>query len=559
MSRVIERPPNIRLVGFGEPSGWCAYGLPNGTLWFKGHLYGDADPLAALSGWPSGGSDSEIASFLNGLDGHFALLFEGQARVIAAVDPVRSSPLFFWEEPGETIIAAAGSELGTRTVEMTANASAALSLAMSGYTIGAETIYKKLHQLAPGEFLTVSANGCVRARYHRYAPWAVEERDENIFERSFLEMNLSLFQRLVRGSANRQIVVPLSAGRDSRLIVSALAEIGHRNVVCFAYGLPGNFEADASCKIAKHLGYDWHFVAMTPSSVQKFWTGPLNARYQDFADSHCATTIVHDLPVVADLLERKIIDRTAIVINGNSGDYITGLHIQSPVSDGLDRVEYDERVSIIVSTLIKKHFRLWNSLASPEHDKVIEMALRREIAALGLGEFDPAQTHGVYEYLEFQDRQSKYVIGRQRIYEFLGVDWRLPLWSRAYLDFWQMVPLRFKRGQALYANALMRSNWGGVWQGEEWKFPPRVSPPWMRGVVRPLAKALCAPFGRRAWHAFEQRYLHYWMDLLAWQGVEPYWRHVSDRRGARHAIAWHTEAYLRRKGLEWNGRSRSPS
>jgi asparagine synthase (glutamine-hydrolysing) len=546
----------VRLLGLRETAGWRAYPLSVGTIWFCGHLYDHFDPRIALSAWPTSGGDAAVAAFLDRLDGHFALVFEGPDCVIAAVDTVRSTPVFFWDEGDETIVATAGSELLARTGRMTVNVDAALALAMSGYTIGASTLYDNLQQLAPGEFLVAGRphGSTRRLRYHRYAPWAVVNDGEKAFERRFVDMNLSLFQRLARQSDNRLIAVPLSAGRDSRLIVSALAEVGARNVLCFAYGLPGNFEADASQMVARHLGYDWHFVPTTPSLVRRFWTSDLNAHYQDFADSQCATTVVHDLPVISKLLDDKILDRSAIVINGNSGDYITGLHIQAPVSGGLDGLDYGERVTAIVSTIIKKHFRLWESLASAERDRVIEAALRREIAALNLGEVSADQTHGLYEYLEFQDRQSKYVIGRQRIYEFLGLEWRLPLWSRAYLDFWQTVPLHLKRGQTLYVNALTRANWGGVWAGEQWAFAPRISPAWMRIAVRPMAKALCAPFGRDAWHAFERRFLHYWMDMLAWQGIEPYWRHVGDVRGARHAIAWHTQAYLLRKGLSWDGR-----
>jgi asparagine synthase (glutamine-hydrolysing) len=556
MNIVTEAPKiGARLLGLREEGGWKSHRFGEVTVWFCGHLYDHVDPRGALSAWPSQGSDTEIARFLDRLDGHFALVCEEPGRVVAAVDPVRSLPVFFLEDGGQTIVSAASAPLAAYTTRMSLDSDAALALAMSGYTIGKDTLYRELHQLGPGEFLVAAAGSEVRRhRYHRYTPWAVADDDESAFERRFADMNLSLFQRLARQSNNRLIAVPLSAGRDSRVVVSSLAEVGARNVVCFAYGLPGNFEADASRKIAKHLGYDWHFVPMTLSSQQRFWNSELNARYQDFADSSCSTTAVHDLPGIAELLDRKIIDRQSIVINGNSGDYITGLHIQAPVSDGLGGLNEPQRVQTIVATIIKKHFRLWEALATPEYDRIVERQLRRELDALNLGDVGEAGAHGLYEYLEFQDRQSKYVISRQRIYEFLGLEWRLPLWSRDYLDFWQQVPLPLKRGQSLYAKTLMDRNWGGVWQGDAWKFPPRVSPAWMRYAVRPVAKLLCAPFGRDNWHRFERKFLRYWMDILALQGTESYWRYTSDRRGARHAIAWQTQAYLQRKGLSWNGR-----
>ena len=75
----------------------------------------------------------------------------------------------------------------------------------------------------------------------------------------------------------------------------------------------------------------------------------------------------------------------------------------------------------------------------------------------------------------------------------------------------------------------------------------------MRHGVRPLLKALHAPLGRRRWQRFERQYLQYWMDLLCNSAIVPYGRVFRDRRGARHFVSWHTEAYLRDKGLRFDG------
>ena len=54
-------------------------------------------------------------------------------------------------------------------------------------------------------------------------------------------------------ASNRQIAVPLSAGRDSRLVVSGLKHLGAENVTCYSYGPRGNFEGEIAKRICESL------------------------------------------------------------------------------------------------------------------------------------------------------------------------------------------------------------------------------------------------------------------------------------------------------------------
>ena len=42
-----------------------------------------------------------------------------------------------------------------------------------------------------------------------------------------------------------------------------------------------------------------------------------------------------------------------------------------------------------------------------------------------------------YEIYEFENRQSKWVIGQQKVYEFLGYTWDLPLWKTSIMKFFE--------------------------------------------------------------------------------------------------------------------------
>ena len=62
----------------------------------------------------------------------------------------------------------------------------------------------------------------------------------------------------------------------------------------------------------------------------------------------------------------------------------------------------------------------------------------------------------------------------QRVYDWLNLDWSIPLWEKEYLEFWQRVPYRLKYGQKLYKNYLKTKNYYGVFEHFEdyvWRWP----------------------------------------------------------------------------------------
>lgn len=425
---------------------------------------------------------------------------------------------------------------------------------MAGYTIGRDTLYPALRSLAAGQAVLLGPGSEeTLIVYDRYSAWEIEDREDAALERQLADVTLGILEKMACSADQRLIVVPLSAGLDSRLIASGLKHLGYTNVRCFSYGIPGNHEAEAARQIAEKLDYPWRFVPYTVPGMKAFFASEDHAAYLSFADSCTSVPFEQDLPAIRVLQRDGYIPPDGILVNGNSGDFISGNHILGRLRQPVTDLSPEQRRKLVLETMVRKHFRLWGALATPDNDDLVRTRLEREIDAAGAVFEDPAAVHGVFEYLEHQDRQSKYVISGQRIYEYAGHDWRLPLWDCAYLDFWRTVPLRAKAGQSLYRAMLHGRNWAGVWQGREWQFPQTVVPAWLR-LPRLALKALHAPLGREAWHQFERRYLRYWMGNLMGSTIHPYLHVASDRRGARHGLAWLDEAYLRRKGLDWDGR-----
>jgi asparagine synthase (glutamine-hydrolysing) len=543
-------------IAIREEYGWRCETVGAVTVWIKGHgrVVDCADQIAALSTAPSA---EAISALLLELNGFFALAARGPGWAFAAVDWVRSIPVAWTETSDGSIIDDQAGRLAARLGLGAADEDpgAGLALGMAGYTIDTATLFPTINQLGPGEFALFrdGAPG-VRHRYYTYRPWRADKPayDPDRAGKQLAELTLAMIDELMRGLEGRMLVVPLSAGRDSRLIVSAARHLGYDNVRTFAYGRPGNHEALTSKAIAERLGYDWRFVPVDPSFMRQHYASADWRDYNRFADSLQSVPFVQDLPQIQTLKADGYIPADAVLCNGNSGDYISGLHLVPSMRTPPAGLDQNQRLEAIVGAVYDKHFALWEALRTSEARASVTAQLKASLARAGAVPDDPQDDYGLYEYAEFQDRQCKYVITGQRIYEYLGHDWRLPLWDKAYLDFFEPIPLEGKVGQKLYADMLENANWGGVWQNVPIN-AKTIRPGWIR-PLRWAAKALHAPLGRAAWHRSERNWFSYWMEGGSHSAIVPYRQVAVDRRGARHGVAWQTEAYLNGKGIDFGGR-----
>ena len=537
-------------IAIREEYGWRCHRAGAVTLWLKGRIGIDGGKLARQLAEPNGpASPQRFGDLLLRTEQQFAVVAAGPDWAVAAVDWVRSIPLAAARVAGRWTVDDEPERLRRRAGLSAADIDpdAALSIAMAGYTIDAGALYRGIELLVPGELIWFAGGKATRHRYYIYRPWRVREAGPAALEKELKETTLAIIERLLASLDGRPLLVPLSAGRDSRLIVSAARHLGYNNVRCFSYGRAGNFEAGTSKAIAEKLGYPWKFAPATIAKQRRFFAGEAYARYLEFADSGGSLPFVQDMAPLMELKASGYVSADAVIVNGNSGDYIAGNHIPPELRRPATNLSDDARWRRIIDTLIGKHFSLWRALATPSRRARIAALLRASIARAGGTLGDPATDHGLYEYAEFQDRQCKYVITGQRIYEFLGHDWRLPLWDNAYLRFWEGVPLAEKAGQALYAGMLSKANWGGVWRDVPVN-RKTVRPRWLV-PLRLAAKAVHAPLGAEAWHGFERRYLQYWMEATCNAACVPYGRVWRDRRGARNHVAWLAESYLARHGI----------
>jgi len=535
--RTVASPRRPVTLDFTSIPGWqCHRQDADGVLWGKGYLHGETfDGLAARL---ETADVQDIPTIINALDGHFAVVWQDDRKTIAATDPIASIPLSYRSDvAGEVTLTGAPSRLLKDGDEISPDQT--LIMGMAGFTIGNESLYPAIHPIGCGRVLVIDEDGeADLVRYHRYLPHPVS-CDEAALRTRLHELILVIMEKMVRSLDGRTVAVPLSAGLDSRLVVSALKEIGYDRVVCFSYGRRGNHEAEVARKIASTLGYDWHFIAHTPQQqALTFQNEDCHRFVESFADTLQAIPFQQDFFAVGEVRRLGLVPEDAVFVNGQSGDFIAGNHIPSalvgPVPPGL------------FDAFTEKHLGMWACLKTPENLARVGKVFSGESGDYTASAAFEPEDFALYEALEYENRQCKYVVAGQRTYEWHGFDWRLPLWDRTFIDFWETVPLEAKLGERLYREMLIEVDWGGVW-GPDWQFEKTIVPGWIR-PIRFVAKAAHAFKGRAAWHRFEKSWFAWHTDVVGNYAIAPYKVVSRDLRGHRNAISWHVDRYLADKG-----------
>lgn len=120
----------------------------------------------------------------------------------------------------------------------------------------------------------------------------------------------------------REVVIPLSAGKDSRSVLGAAMEVfGPRNITCVTFGMPGLTEREVAQQTCKIAGVTWHGI--DPTKLQ--WDA---ARiYATAADLWARNNTISpvDNIVVMGAVEDFADGRMAI--SGYLGDATTGAHL----------------------------------------------------------------------------------------------------------------------------------------------------------------------------------------------------------------------------------------
>jgi len=436
-----------------------------------------------------------LVSWLSNKKGNFCGICNTSEYLISYVDRVRSYPLFYSIVNNKLYISDQANELATLNGKYDENS--VLELQMSNFISGKKTIFKNVFQIKPGEVLIYNKTNAIlkKIKYYSYYSDNIynQSKEELIKQHSHI-VNV-IFSRLIEKINGKDVLIPLSAGLDSRLVLCKLKSLGCKNIKTFSYGPVGNHDAKWAEKIAKHLDVPWTFVPYSKENVLNFFWSKKRKDYWKFAFNGVSTPFMVDEIAIDYLISKRYISNVenTVIINGQSGDFISGGHVSGYHLKEIDPDKnYD--VDIILNAIMSKHYSL-NKILLKKHRNLILDKITKELGVDKGSNYKGEYLIKLYERWECEERQSKYVINGQRSYDYRNISWDLPLWDLEMMKFWAEVPYKYKINQNLYKEYLEQENLYGIFKD----FNPSIWN-WQRSgmIVFPIAKIVGLLFGSDA-------------------------------------------------------------
>lgn len=401
----------------------------------------------------------DCKTLLKKLNGFFSFIIKTQNRVFVAVDRVRSIPLFYSTKENILFISndAEAVRKITNNVEFDPIAVQEFTARM---VCGSDTLFSDVKQVQPGdciEFELNNTNGINITTFKYFVFTHSEKYDEQDCPQLEVQM-LSVFSecidRLVDYAKGRQLILPLSAGYDSRLIALMLYKKGIKNVLCFSYGMKENFEAKISKQVADILGFKWEFIEYTDDLWREWCHTDEYLKYLRIASGWSSLPHIQDWPAVWELKKRRKLDNNAVFIPGHVGDSLAGSDVPF---DSISNCK--PNMSRFFYNLFIHYYNnlqdLPKEILSNKINNKWQVFKNRVSKALEITSISSAAEYAdAYERWNWQEPDPKFIINSVRVYEFWGYDWYLPFVDKDFMEYWKDVPLCLRVGKKMYNEAV---------------------------------------------------------------------------------------------------------
>lgn len=398
--------------------------------------------------------------------GHWAAVVENDRGVFGITDNLRSFPILYTRD-GELLVSSEPTALLSAMVSPRRDREAAAEFIHGGYLFGPQTLIESVSSVPAGT-VTDLESGSVVGSYRMPTTYTESQADPMDYMRHFYDVVVEQFVPLA--ASGRQLLVPLSGGADSRLIMLALRAAGARNVLAFTYGTTAAGEVNISREVARVAGYPWKGIELDREKMRELW---LKAETGDFLrDAWSGESLPHiqDWYALHRLHEDPDVASDAIVLPGHTIVGNEHGHLDEPLS-----------IDAALDLITEHHFHLQGK----KHARDLPASLRKKLRSFLEGTWrpsDPVHNAKVLVELNLLTRQARYINNSMRGYEHFGFDWALPMLTADVWEAWLAGPQALHTEDRHYYVRFINEEFSRVFSSELSYFTTRA------GMIEPGRK-----------------------------------------------------------------------
>ncbi len=422
-----------------------------GDIHYKGNLYDESGNLLDISALKQRLDALEgleaFKTFFAQVDGQFSILLERGDDCYAFTDFLRSFPLFIQSMKGENgsidlHIADIPENLNPTTLDPIALD----EMRLIGYALGKRTQYTGIKTLQAGQLLAYhGADGTWDQ--HTYRVYANTDNpliDPDAFCDQLDNAYRAALQRVIDYAGDRTLVLPLSGGEDSRIVITQLHNLGFKNVICYSYGLSDSKEAKISKAVADFYGYPWLFNEYDDEKWRAFFESEDYPAFGAYHSKGVSIPHIQDYIAVKNMADKQLIPKDAIIVPGHTGDFSQGKHVPHIF---LKEGNFAEQVAI--EEIVNEHFNLMPlSDLSDEGLKAIYTDLYSTYLKKTVNTAKDANYF--HEFYNWRERHAKFIVNAVKTYLWFDYEYRIPLLDKNVVELWNTVPLAYKYDRRLH-------------------------------------------------------------------------------------------------------------
>lgn len=418
----------------------------NKNCCFKGYLQKQNDSVIreadALLLFSSITTFDEFVAFLKQYYGLFSIIIFKNNEIWLATDVARSMPLYYTSDLAYISDDVDALRSVAKKDYFELDDKRVLEMYATSYVGFQNTVFCGIKQIELGCAARIKAGMLTVVPYFKHYTQVkpVTEKDAiSVLHQKTKHM----IKRVLSVVGNRQIVISLSGGYDSRYLACSLKENGVENVICYTYGRSDSFEVAQSKRVADALGYKWFNINYDDATIKKILDD--DTAYLDYCNRADYSSYLQNYIAVKTLHNENLIPKNSVFLTGLCNDMPTGFYI--PDGEMIQK-EYSFTNEGVADYNLDGRFVRFDLTAEARGQ--FKQDILSYLQRMGVQVTDYEEFVSALDCLETSLNHSHCFLNMNTVHEFFGYEWVLPCWDKELLSFWYSLPPELRKGQKLY-------------------------------------------------------------------------------------------------------------